>query len=133
MESLCRSQPPNEKSLGPLLLDYLGKIRDQSSVIPVEGRGMDGKSPQMGELKLEGTGQGHLPLKSASPRPKQLTETIDMKTLLREGDLYHNLDQLFRLIGEGNKSDVILEEDVVKALIYCGAQISSNSKSFAQS
>ena len=55
-----------------------------------------------------------------------------MKTLLRKGDLYHNLDSLFKFIGKANKSDVILEGDVVKALIDSGAQISSISKSFAQ-
>ena len=46
-------------------------------------------------------------------------------------ELYHNPDPLFRLIGEANETDVIIENEKVKGLIDSGAQICSISDTFA--
>ena len=48
-------------------------------------------------------------------------------------DLYHNPDPLFRLIGEPNEAEVIIEGKKVKSLIDSGAQISSISDKLAKS
>ena len=45
--------------------------------------------------------------------------------------MYHNPDPLYRLIGESNKTAVIVENQKVKGLIDSGAQISSISDKFA--
>ena len=48
-------------------------------------------------------------------------------------DLYHNPDPLFRLIGEPNEAEVVVEGKRVKSLIDSGAQISSISDKLAKS
>ena len=45
-------------------------------------------------------------------------------------ELYHNPDPLVRLIGEGNETEVIIENEKVKGLIDSGAQVSSISDTF---
>ena len=49
------------------------------------------------------------------------------------GDLYHNPDPLFRLIGEPNEAEVVVEGKRVKSLVDSGAQISSISDKLAKS
>ena len=44
--------------------------------------------------------------------------------ILRQSDLYHNPDPLFRLVGEANKSVVIVE---ARALLDSGSQLSAIS------
>ena len=45
--------------------------------------------------------------------------------ILRQNDLYHNLDPLFRLVREANKSTVIVEGQEVRALLDSGSQLSA--------
>ena len=47
-------------------------------------------------------------------------------------ELYHNPDLLFRLIGEPNKTNVIIKKKRVKGLIDSAAQISSILDTFAK-
>ena len=47
--------------------------------------------------------------------------------LLRQSDLYHNLDPLHRLVGEGNETTVLVEGQKARALIDSGSQLSSIS------
>ena len=47
--------------------------------------------------------------------------------ILRQSDLYHNLDPLFRLVGEANKSTVIVEGQEARALLDSGSQLSAIS------
>ena len=46
--------------------------------------------------------------------------------------MYHNPDPLYRLIGEPNKTSIIVENQKVKGLIDSGAQISNISDKFAK-
>ena len=48
-------------------------------------------------------------------------------TFLRQNDLYHNPDPLFRLVGEVNETIVLLEGQVARPLIDSGSQLSSIS------
>ena len=47
--------------------------------------------------------------------------------ILRQNDLYHNPDYLFRLIGEVNETTVIVEGQEARALINSGSQLSAIS------
>ena len=47
--------------------------------------------------------------------------------ILRQSDLYHNLDPLFRLVGEVNETTVMLEGQEARALIDSGSQLSAIS------
>ena len=47
--------------------------------------------------------------------------------ILRQSDLYHNADPLFRLVGEANKSMVILEGQEARALLDSCSQLSAIS------
>ena len=47
--------------------------------------------------------------------------------MLRQSDLYHNPDPLYRLVGEINKSTVFVEGQIARALIDSGSQLSSLS------
>ena len=92
------------------------------------------RMPDTGKHKLKGTEQSHFSSELVSPRPqsKPQNQTVDPRTPLREGNLYHNPDPLFRLIGEANESNIILDGNKAKPLIDSGAQISPISKSFTQ-
>ena len=47
--------------------------------------------------------------------------------ILRQGDLYHNPDLLFRLVGEANESTIIVEGQEARALLDSGSQLSAIS------
>ena len=47
--------------------------------------------------------------------------------LLRQSDLYHNPDPLYRLVGEVNETTVLVEGQEARALIDSGSQLSSIS------
>ena len=47
--------------------------------------------------------------------------------LLRQSDLYHNLDPLYRLVGEVNETNMLVEGQEARALIDSGSQLSSIS------
>ena len=47
--------------------------------------------------------------------------------ILRWSDLYHNPDPFFRLVGEANKSTVIVEGQEARALLDSGSQLSAIS------
>ena len=73
-----------------------------------------------GKLELEGTSGNCSSLKSwkswlhsyTNPKSKSIIYRI-----LRQGDLYHNPDPLFRLVGEINESTVIVEGQEARALL----------------
>ena len=48
-------------------------------------------------------------------------------TILRQSDLYHSPDPLFRLVGELNETTVIVEGQEARALIDSGSQLSAMS------
>ena len=91
---------------------------------------MGGESVQLQKLELEGT-SGNCsfvnPLKSwlhsyMNPKSKSMIYKI-----LRQSDLYHNPDPLFRLVGEVNETTVIVEGQEARALIDSGSQLSAIS------
>ena len=45
--------------------------------------------------------------------------------ILKQNNLYHNRDPLFRLVGEANESIVIVEGQEVRALLDSGSQLSA--------
>ena len=47
--------------------------------------------------------------------------------ILRQSDLYHNPNPLFRLVGEANETMVIVEDQEARALIDSGSQLSAIS------
>ena len=47
--------------------------------------------------------------------------------ILRQNNLYHNPDPLFRLVEEANESIVIVEGREARALLDCGSQLSAIS------
>ena len=47
--------------------------------------------------------------------------------LLRQSELYHNLDPLYRLVGKVNETTVLVEGQEARALIGSGSQLSSIS------
>ena len=47
--------------------------------------------------------------------------------LLRQSDLYHNPDPLYRFVGEVNITTVLVESQEAKALLDSGSQLSSIS------
>ena len=47
--------------------------------------------------------------------------------ILRQSDLYHNLDPLFRLVREVNENTVLVEGQAARALTDSGSQLSSIS------
>ena len=47
--------------------------------------------------------------------------------VVRQRDLYHNPDQLGRLVGEANESKVIVEGQETRALLDSGSQLSAIS------
>ena len=77
-------------------------------------------------LELEGTSGSYSFLNSwkswlhsyTNPKSKSLIYKI-----LRQSDLYHNPDPLFRLVGEFNETTVILEGQEARALIDSGSQL----------
>ena len=46
---------------------------------------------------------------------------------LKQNNLYHNPDPLFRLVGEANESMVIVEGQEARALLDSGSQLSAIS------
>ena len=83
-----------------------------------------------GKLKLEGTSGSSSFLNSwkswlhshSKPKSKSIIYKI-----LRQSDLYHNPDPLYRLVGEGNESTVLVEGQKATSLIDSGSQLSSTS------
>ena len=79
------------------------------------------------KLKLDGTSESCSFLNSwkswlhsyTDPKSKSM-----IYKLLRESDLYHNLDPLYRLVGEVNETTVLVEGQEVRALIDSGSQLS---------
>ena len=47
--------------------------------------------------------------------------------ILKQNNLYHNPDPLFRLVGEANESIVIVEGQEARALLDSGSQLSAIS------
>ena len=47
--------------------------------------------------------------------------------LLKQSDLYHNLDPLYRLVGEVNETTVSVEGQEARALLDAGSQLASIS------
>ena len=47
--------------------------------------------------------------------------------ILKQNNLYHNPDSLFRLVGEANESMVIVEGQEARALLDSGSQLSAIS------
>ena len=45
--------------------------------------------------------------------------------ILRQSDLYHNPDPLFKLVGEVNETTLIVESQEARALIDFGSQLSA--------
>ena len=45
--------------------------------------------------------------------------------ILKQSDLYHNPDSLFRLVGEANETIVMVEDQKVRALLDSGSQLSA--------
>ena len=82
------------------------------------------------KLKLEGTSRSCSFLNSwkswlhsyTNPKSKSMIYKI-----LRQSDLYHNLDPLCRLVGEGNETTVVVEGQEVRAHIDSGSQLLSIS------
>ena len=56
------------------------------------------------------------------PKSKSMIHKI-----LRQSNLYHNPDLLFRLVGEANESTVIVEGQEARALLDSGSQLSAIS------
>ena len=83
-----------------------------------------------GKLKLEGISGSCSSLNSwkywlhsyTNPKSKSMIYKI-----LRQSDLYHNPDPLFRLVGEVNETTVLVEGQEARALIESGSQLSSIS------
>ena len=83
-----------------------------------------------GKLKLEGTSGSCSFLNSwkswlhsyTNPKSKSM-----IYKLLRQSDLYHNLDPLYRLVREVNETTVLVESHQARALIDSGSQLSSLS------
>ena len=53
-----------------------------------------------------------------NPKSKSMIHKI-----LRQSDLYHNPDPLFRLVGEAKKTTVIVEDHEARALLHSGSQL----------
>ena len=83
-----------------------------------------------GKLKLEGTSGSCSFLNSwkswlhsyANPKSKSM-----ICKLLRQSDLYHNQDSLYKLVREVNKTTVLVEGQEARTLIDSGSQLSSMS------
>ena len=83
-----------------------------------------------GKLELEGTSGSCSSLNSwkswlhsySNPKSKSMIYNI-----LRQSDLYHNPGPLFRLVGEVNKTTVIVEGQEARVLIDSGSQLSAIS------
>ena len=79
------------------------------------------------KLELEGTSQSCSSLKPwmswlhsyTNPKSKSMIYRI-----LRQSDLYHNPDPLFRLVWEANETMVVVEDQEARALIDAGSQLS---------
>ena len=86
--------------------------------------------PHSGKLKLGGTSGSCSFLNSwkswfhsyTNPKSKSM-----IYKLLRPSNLYHNLDPLYRLVGEVNETTVLVEDQEARALIDSGSQLSSIS------
>ena len=82
------------------------------------------------KLKLEGTSGGHSFLNAwkswlhsyTNPKSKSMIYRI-----LRQDDLYHNPDPLFRIVVEVNETIVLVEGQEARALIDSGSTLSSIS------
>ena len=91
---------------------------------------MGGESVQLQELGLQGTSGSCSSLNSwkswlhsyMNPKSKSMIYKI-----LRQNDLNHNPNPLFRLIGEAKESTVIVEGQEVRALLDSGSQLSAIS------
>ena len=82
-----------------------------------------------GKLKLEGASRGCSSLKPGRfwlhSYTNSRTQSVISKAL-RQSDLYHNPDLLGQLIGEANKSKVIVGQET-RALLDSGSQLSAIS------
>ena len=89
-----------------------------------------GENVPLQKLKLEGTSGSCSFLNSwkswlhlyTNPKSKSM-----IYKLLRQRDQYHNLDPLYRLVGEVNKATVLVEGQEARAFIDSGSQLSSIS------
>ena len=82
------------------------------------------------KFKLEGTSGSCSFLHSWESWLHSYTNPKSKSTIykiLRQNDLYHNQDPLFRLAGEVNETTVLVEGQEVRALIDSGSQLSSIS------
>ena len=82
------------------------------------------------KLKLEGTSGSCSSLNSWKSCLHSYTNPISkpiIYKILRQNDIYHNLDPLFRLVGEVNETTVLVEGQEARALIDYGSQLSSIS------
>ena len=52
--------------------------------------------------------------------------------ILRQTDLYHNPDPLYRLVGEVNETTVLVEGQEARAPIDSGSQLSSISSAWVK-
>ena len=82
---------------------------------------------ESGKLKLEGTGRSCSSLISCKSRlhshPHPKSKSMIYK-ILRQSNLHHNPDPLYRLVGEVNESTVLVEGQKARALIDSGSQLS---------
>ena len=110
-----------------------------------------------GKLKLEGAKRGSKPSKRTSaahsnqveqeeekggggkespPKKSRVSRAEEKKfrkiVAKQAKSWYYNPDPLFRLIGEANETEVILNGTTLKALVDSGSQISTISKSMAK-
>ena len=85
------------------------------------------------KLQLEGVKWVPGPSRNSRNHPKiQQKQVMKSERFLSEVDLYHNLDPLFRLVGEPNESEVFIDDGKVAALIDSWVQLSSISISLAK-
>ena len=74
-------------------------------------------------------GRGQATQESSSKKP--VSSVVDMH-ISREGQRYHNPDQLLQLIGPANEATIIIEGQQFLALMDSGAQLSMMSESLVQ-
>ena len=86
------------------------------------------RMPDEGKRRLGEGARGTHP--QGKPGSRNLS-TVKRDTIALR-DLYHNPDPLFRLIGESNETNLIIENRTVKGLVDSGAQVSSISDTFAK-
>ena len=83
-----------------------------------------------GKFKLEGTGRSCCSIISYKSwlhcHPKLKSKSMIHK-ILRQSDLYHNLDTLYQPVGKINESTVLVEGQKARALTDSHSQLSSVS------